>query len=80
MVIFFCSYVCGSVRPSVRACVLYHDVLKKHSTDLHQTYTNNAIRGRNKRLKFWGQNDKVQGHSGITAVYGRSHRGRPHII
>jgi len=49
------------------------EILQKQKTDIQQTYTNliinDALWDRDKRIKFWSQNVKGQGHSGWHAGY-----------
>ena len=48
--------------------VMSTEILQKQKTDIQQTYTNliinDALWDRDKRIKFWSQNVKGQGHSG----------------
>jgi len=60
---------CSSVSLCMHPHALLTRYLEKYSTDIHQTYINDALCDSDERFTFWGQKVTVHRHrhSGITS-------------
>ena len=57
----------ASVRPEQ---TLLARCLRYLLTEFEQTFTTDELRGKDERLKFWGQKIKGRGHGGVKYVGG----------
>jgi len=74
----FALFIHASVCRSVHPYTLLTQYLENSSTDLHQTYTSDALWDRDEGVTFRVQKVKVEGHGGINIYWKQQFTGGAH--